>query len=1107
MASPSISPEPRSGAAPGAARWRRIALWLALACLVAALGAGAAAWFQRERLAGDLIDSVLAENGLEARYAIAAIGPRQQVIEDFALGDPAAPDLRARRITIALGYGWQGPFVERVTAEGVRLFGTLQDGALSFGALDPLLFEERERPAGLPQIAVSLRDAGAQIASDYGMIGASLEGEGDLADGFSGRLALTAPGFGTAQCSAQTLTAFGTLSTSAGAPRFAGPVRVRGLDCAGLQWASGDLGSKVELDASLSAANGEFALAAKGLEAGEARLARLAGGLRLGWREGQLTVSHELAGENLATPYARLAQLDIEGRLRSAQDFAQADWSASFAGEGLGVSSALGQALAPLREASRETLAEPLLARLEGGLRRAFGGARATGEINWRLRDGDQAIVVPQARIESRRGERVIALSRASWRTGEGQGAVPRLAGNILVGGSDLPQINGRMEQLETGETGLRLTMAPYRAGSAALAVPSLQVRQGPDGALRFAGAIAASGPIPGGFITGLEVPLEGRVSPAGVLEAGRACTRVRFGALAIYDLALESQSLRLCPPRGRAFVRYDGALGLAAETGPLALKGTLGELPATLEARRALVAFPGPLALEDVTARLGRPDDGVRLAVQSLTGELGETLRGRFERGDVRMDAVPLDFTGLSGAWAYEEGELRVRDARLVLAERTQTGPRFEPLEASRSTLTLAGTTVRANAILRHPPTQTAITQVSLRHDLAEGTGSALLMVDRLTFGDELSIDDLSPLAKGIIAYTEGEISGEGRIAWTPDTLTSSGSFGSDGLDLAATFGPVRGLKGTIEFSDLLGLTTRPDQTITIGAINPGIQVLAGRVVFSLRKGTIIDVASGRWPFMGGELIMRPVTLRYGTEEEQRYTFEIVGLDAAKFVAQMELANIGATGTFDGTLPIVFDANGDGRIEGGLLVSRLPGGNVSYVGELLYEDMGTVANYAFESLRSLDYRQMSVELGGDLAGEIITRFRIDGVRQGEGAARNFVTRRLAQLPIRFNINVRSENFYELATMVRTFIDADALPDPVDQGLLGASGGRFVRPPPRGGPAPPPPPEPAPGLPPAIAPGLPVRGNDEGAPRPADPAAEPLVQPPPVQPPESETQP
>jgi len=101
----------------------------------------------------------------------------------------------------------------------------------------------------------------------------------------------------------------------------------------------------------------------------------------------------------------------------------------------------------------------------------------------------------------------------------------------------------------------------------------------------------------------------------------------------------------------------------------------------------------------------------------------------------------------------------------------------------------------------------------------------------------------------------------------------------------------------------------------------------------------------------------------------------------------------------------------------------------------------------------------MSVGLGGDLAGEIVTSFNFDGVRQGAGTSRNFITRRLAKLPIRFRVNVRSENFYELATMVRSFWDADYLGDPTSRFRI--ENGRLV-----------------PVLPPAVPPVQPPESED-----------------------------
>ena len=164
----------------------------------------------------------------------------------------------------------------------------------------------------------------------------------------------------------------------------------------------------------------------------------------------------------------------------------------------------------------------------------------------------------------------------------------------------------------------------------------------------------------------------------------------------------------------------------------------------------------------------------------------------------------------------------------------------------------------------------------------------------------------------------------------------------------------------------------------------------------------------------------------------------------AARFLAQMELANLAATGTFDGSLPLVFDQNG-GRIEGGMLVSRPPGGSLSYVGALTYKDLSPMANFAFDALKSLDYRAMQIGMDGALEGEIVTRVRFDGVKQGSGAKRNFLTRRLARLPLQFNVNLRAP-FYGLINSVKAMYDPAYIKDPRSLGLIDAQGRPVKRP-------------------------------------------------------------
>jgi len=237
------------------------------------------------------------------------------------------------------------------------------------------------------------------------------------------------------------------------------------------------------------------------------------------------------------------------------------------------------------------------------------------------------------------------------------------------------------------------------------------------------------------------------------------------------------------------------------------------------------------------------------------------------------------------------------------------------------------------------------------------------------------------------------------------------------------------------VVFTDLIGRTTAPDQRIRVAAINPGIEVYDGEVGFQLTNGERLEITGGVWPFMGGTLVMRPAAINIGVAESRTYVMEITGLQASQFVEQMELGNLAATGTFDGVIPIVFDAGGDGQLVGGELRSRAPGGNVSYVGDLTYEDMGYFANYAFRTLRDLQYNRMEIDMDGPLTGELVTQVRFDGIRQGESAERNFVSRAISGLPIVLRINIRAP-FYKLMTSFKAMYDPAALRDPRDLGLI-----------------------------------------------------------------------
>jgi hypothetical protein len=334
----------------------------------------------------------------------------------------------------------------------------------------------------------------------------------------------------------------------------------------------------------------------------------------------------------------------------------------------------------------------------------------------------------------------------------------------------------------------------------------------------------------------------------------------------------------------------------------------------------------------------------------------------------------------------------------------------------------------------LVEPTTGTRVANVDIRHDLRGASGRALLEVDALSFNNRFQPDLLTPLVLGVAANVDGSVSGDGRIDWDKTGVRSTGRVATRDMNLAAAFGPVEGLTTEILFSDLLGLETGSGQIATIGSVNPGIAALGGTVSYRLLPNRQVAIESGRWPFAGGELVLEPTLLDFGVESERRLTFRVIGVDAEKLLAGYDFQNLRVTGVFDGVLPMLFNQDG-GRIVGGALVSRAGGGEVSYLGELAYEDMGRLANYAFNALRSIRYSTLTIGVGGDLGGEIVTDISFTGLQQGALAKRNFITRQLARIPIQFNVSVTAE-FLKLIGSIRGLYEANYAADRDLQYLL-----------------------------------------------------------------------
>lgn len=1013
--------------------------WRAL-CGVAAVLALAliVAWLSRDQIAENLISGQIDKMGLPATYEVESIGADEQVLRHIVIGDPARPDLTIERARVRLQPRWGVPALGRITLEQARLYGTYRGGKLSFGSLDKVLFTGAKEPFRLPDLDIALVDARGLLESDYGPVGLKLEGAGALRDGFRGAIAAIAPQAAKGSCAAQRASVYGTLTVAAEKPHFTGPLRLASLACSpgGLHLANAALQLDATLDPQLDGAEGKLGLASGALGYGDSRASGASGTARFTWRKQALTADYQLGAADIAAPGAALASLAASGTLRAQDSFARIELVGDVNGAGLRPGAGLDSALASAAQGAADSFAAPLLAQLQAALQREGRGSRFTASFIHRQTGQAANLVVPRAMLAGSSGQTLLALSR--FQLSAGGSAAPLLSGNFVTSGPGLPRINGRMERSSGGTVTMRLAMQDYAAGSSRLEIPQLVLVQADNGAVGFAGSARLSGPLPGGAARNLALPVEGTWSPGRGLAVWRKCADVSFDSLAIANLTLRRRAMTLCPPPGLPILASNArGTRLAAGASRLDLSGMLGATPIHITGGAAGFAWPGSLAMRSVDVALGDPRDPSRFRIDNLAAKIGKDVAGRFTGGNVRLAEVPLDVLDGAGAWRFADGRLSLSDVAFRLEDR-QADDRFQPMVSQGASLVLASNRITAEAAMREPQSQREVVRANIAHDLASGIGSALLAMNELQFDQKLQPDMLSHLLLGVVANAEGKVRGTGRIDWNPQTTSSTGRFTTDSLDFAAAFGPAKGVSGSVEFTDLLGLVTAPDQQLKIASINPGIEVNDGELHFALRPDNVLAVLGAQWPFLNGRLTLEPTRMKLGVAETRSFTLRIEGLDAARFVERMNLGNISATGTFDGVIPLVFDENG-GRLEGGQLISRPPGGNVSYVGALTYKDLSTMANFAFDALKSLDYRRMQIDLSGPLEGEIVTRVSFDGIAQGAGAKRNFLTRRIARLPIKFNVNLKAP-FFKLVGSLRSLYDPAAVRDPRELGLMGGDG-------------------------------------------------------------------
>ena len=996
--------------------------------------AGTIAWLNREAIVADYVDSTLEEAGARATYQIDRIGVRQQRLRNIVIGDPRNPDLTAREVDLVLGIGWAGPVIESVRVRGARLNGRWVDGTLSLGEIDKLLPEPDGTPPGLPDFVLDIAGSSARIDTPWGVIALDAEGRGQLFNGFAGSLGIDAPRLALGGCALQSTTGLLRVSTVQGAPTVRGPMGIERLNCVGAAATVQDMriGVDTTLTPDFTRIRSRTGLRATAGRAGTTAIDAITASLSLnGALQGEMQAGWTAVATGAANPAFAARRLTLSGQgRRTAAGAIVADGRAAVEGGTAGAS--LLRSANDIALTGQGTPLGPLAQKLGRAL--ALAGRSFAGGGSYTIAGANAGSLTASASdvlLSSASGARLRVIGDRALRWSAATGLA--IDGAVELAGGGLPEARLALRRsMADGSLSGDAVLAPYQSGNAVLAIAPVRFVRAGDGRTRFATGAAVSGPLADGFVDRLSLPLSGMIGADGSVSIDGTCQPLRWQSISVSGTSLDPAAIRLCGKSGGPLLAWSSrglsggvtlpGFALTGRSGDSALRVATGGGSIDL----ASTAF----ALRGVDASIGSGKTATRFTAAAIEGRttpsgLGGTLRD----GSGAIGVVPFLLSGANGDWRVANGALTLDTALLV--DDAEEVDRFQRLASDSVTIRFADGVVSANGLLSESVSRTPVVRLDIDHRFATSSGNARFTVPPIAFvRDGLQPVDVSRLALGVIANVEGSVSGGGSLRWNAEGIVSEGSFATDRLDLAAAFGPVERLSGTIRFDDLLALSTPPGQEVRLGSVNPGVEVTDGRIFYQMLPGQRVRIERGVWPFAGGQLLLQPALLDFSADRPRRLTFDVSSVDAAIFLQRFEFDNISATGVFDGVLPTIFDADG-GRVLGGSLVSRDGGGTLAYVGELSNRDLGTMANLAYGALKSLRYDNLVIRLNGRIDGEMLTEVDFSGLAQGEGAETNFFTRAIAKLPFTFRIRINAP-FRQLLTSARGLYDPA---DFIDQNL------------------------------------------------------------------------
>lgn len=962
-----------------------LALFLALA---------AALYLNRRAAARALLVNWLDGKGIDAEVEVERL-ELNGFIGKISIGDPKKPDFKVDRVEVdyALGLPWSRAGLG-VTPSRVRMVrpiarATWKDGALSLGALDPLIEEFTGKPPKPDSRAplIVIERGQALIDTAYGPV--RLLADARLDDGrllrLSGRMPavsikngdVEAQGLG-GMIEATTIGDRVAVELNLAAERFAGPQG----DGEGV--ALRLTGALPYPDAKTRRGDGAIALTGRftadrvqGDTAGAAGLGLSADLTFDGRVEGWLN-QYSLSGRTRATAVAdRVSVQYIEAR---ALELRLADAALAVSG-GTDADESRWRLTGPVRMTVGSGRSGD--ARLDGVLLSSkmlrAGGHGAAFELQAPLTAQADALRTRDLAMRGARGAVDVDMVRDGVTRIEAQGGVRADHVRLSTLGAPLADDLPEMAELKRALNGFSLS------------APRVRLSAGNDGL-----ELTLPQPITARPANGGELRLQAHGGPLFVSNAGRGggvgtLISTRGGGLP--DARFEGIEWRLTPGgfaarlKGRAALDFGPARGIAFNAdGELASNG----------ARLTYVANGCvPLSVDrlDLGENVIEAVSGRVCPIQApLFSSQGGAWRIQSRLADAAATAPGFEIALSDGA-----GELTVDGADKGLSIRMGVDKavvtdaadlkRFMPVQAKgEARLTNEVWTAGLDlSRLEH-----AVGRVDVRHDGRVEAGGAVISAPNLTFTEHgLQPDDLSPLAADYVkSPVEGSAGFEGRFDWTAGTLTSSGVLNVPDLDFTSPAGKVQGLKGRVEFTSLTPLITAPDQRLTADHVQTVTPLTDLRLTFGLDEKALI-IGDGEIRAAGGRISIEPLSLPLAPGEGWGGVIVVEGVQLNEL---LKSANLQDKAEFDavvsGRLPFTYDPKDGWRIVGGVLNGVRPG-RLSIQPEV-FDDLAagggdpnvppnTMQDLAYQAMQDLAISDLTAEVNSLDGGRLGVRFRING--------------------------------------------------------------------------------------------------------------------------------